>query len=47
MAKISRIELHVKIFNGVAPSQAFAGCGSCGPFYLSSPFDCFHKKKMA
>jgi hypothetical protein len=30
MAKISRIELHVKIFNGVAPSQAFAGCGSYG-----------------
>ncbi len=30
MAKISRIELHVKKFNGVAPSQAFVGCGSCG-----------------
>jgi len=30
MAKISRIELHVNFFNGVTPSQAFAGCGSCG-----------------
>jgi hypothetical protein len=30
MAKDLRIELHVKFFNGVVPSQAFAGCGSCG-----------------
>jgi len=30
MTKNSRIELHVKKFNVVAPSQAFVGCGSCG-----------------
>jgi hypothetical protein len=30
MAKISKIELHVEIFNGVVPSQAFVGCGFCG-----------------